>query len=162
LLGDAILMIPGQSTHFVAIRWHDDQSVNEMSFRVGAFEWKGILRELQAGEKSLRVSHDREELYQEFYAAKNRALRISLGSVVNVGRWPPLRIGDYRLVLVERSDERAEVFFFEVDEKRFDRPLAVAAAHLKKNLLRVEVPTVRLRQIEGMAFIDTIQADEAL
>src|SRR5262249_22803441 len=48
LIGDAILMIPGTSTHFLVIRWHDDQSINEMSFRVGALEWKNMLRDLRA------------------------------------------------------------------------------------------------------------------
>lgn len=47
LIGDAILLVSGPSNHFVAIRWQDDQAVNELSFQVGVFEWKGILRDVQ-------------------------------------------------------------------------------------------------------------------
>lgn len=164
LVGDAILLIPGPSTHFVAIRWHDDQSVNEMSFRVGALQWKRVLRELQAAvpEGHLQVSNDAEELRKDFDTAKDRALKVSVDSEVNVGRWPPLRSGDYRLVLVEQSAELAEVFWYRMDDTRFDKPEAVAAAHFRRIEPRAETPKVILRQRDGMNLIDTIRAEDIL
>lgn len=166
LIGDAILMIPDQdqSTHFVAIRWHDDQSVNEMYFRVGALEWKSILRDLQAAGPGgrLQMSADVQQLRKEFDTAKDRALKISLASPVNVGRWPTLESGDYRLVLVERSEGQTEVFWFGAYDTRFDTPQAIAAAHFRRIEPRAETPKVTVRQRDGMNLIDTIRAEDVL
>ena len=164
LIGDAILMIPGQSTHFVVFRWHDDQSINETVFRVGALEWKGILRNLHvaAPGNGLQMSADAQSLRKEFDTAKDRAVKISLDSEVNVGRWPTLKSGNYQLVLVERSKGRAEVFFFGMDDPQFDRPQAVAAANLRTALPRAVASAVTLRQRDGMNLIASIRASNVL
>jgi hypothetical protein len=133
LAGEGILRIPEPSSHFVAIRWQDDQEINELTFRVGVLEWKNILHDLQAAvpNHSL-VTSDAQQLRKEFNVAKQQELRISLGSAVNVGRWPTLESGDYRIVVIERPEERPEVFFFMLADKQFEKPRAVAAAHLRK------------------------------
>jgi hypothetical protein len=161
LIGDAILMIPGPSTHFVVIRWQDDQAVNEASFQVGTLHWKDILRDLQAAvpDDTVKVSADMSDLRKELDLAKHRALKISLHSSINVGRWPPLQAGDYRVVLVERSQGRAEVFFFVVADKQFNRPRAVAAAHLKTIPPGALTPVLTFREKDGMNLIDEIRAD---
>ena len=164
LIGDAILMIPGPSSHFVVVRWQDDHSVNELSFQVRALDWKDILRDLQAAvpNDGLSVTADVHELRKEFDEAKHRDLKIWLASTVTVGRWPLLEAGGYRIVLVERSEARAEVFFFALADTQFDRPRAVAAAHLNKVLARVTTPTVTFREKDGVRLINEIRADYVL
>ena len=164
LIGDAVLMVPGPSSHFVAIRWQDDQAVNELSFQVGIFDWKGILRDVQAAvpKNTLQMTADMGDLRKEFEAAKQSNLKISLGSAVNIGRWPPLEAGDYRVVLVERPEARAEVFFFRLADQQFDKPRAVAAAHLKRISPNAATSTVTVRKKDGARLIDEIRADDVL
>ena len=163
LIGEAILRAGGTS-HFVALRWQDDQAVNELSFEVGTFEWKHILRDLQATipNSQSQVAADTQQLRKEFEIAKQRDLKISLESAVNVGRWPPLEPGQYRIVVVERSDARAEVFFFTLPDAQFDKPRAVGAAHLKKVIPSATAPTVTIRERDGLRLIHEIRAEDIL
>lgn len=66
------------------------------------------------------------------------------------------------MVLVERSEARAEVFFFPLADQQFDRPRAVAAAHLKRVSPNAATPTVTVREKDGARLIDEIRADDAL
>jgi hypothetical protein len=164
LIGDAILTISGPSTHFVVVRWQDDQDVNEVCFRVGVFEWRNILKNFQAAVPSdaLPVTGDTQDLRKEFDAATQKALKVSLGSTVSVGRWPPLESGDYRIVVVARALARAEVFFFRLGETQFDRPQAVAAAHLTRVPQSASPPTVTFREKDGVRLLDEIRGDDLL
>ena len=108
------------------------------------------------------MSADAQELRNEFDTAKNRALKVSLDSAVSVGRWPLLGRGDYRIVLVERGEALAEVFFFVPDENRFDMPNAVAVAHFRKGLPRATAPVVTVRKIDEMNGLDSIRIDDVL
>lgn len=164
LIGGAILRAGGTSSDLVVVRWQDDQAVNELAFRVGTSEWKDILRDLQAAipNDQSQVTADTQHLRKEFETAKQRDLKISLESAANVGRWPPLGPGDYRIVVVERTDARAEVFFFSLPDAQFDRPRAVAAAHLRKVSPSATPPTVTFREKDGVRLIDEIRADDVL
>jgi hypothetical protein len=164
LIGDAILLVSGPSNHVVAIRWQDDQAVNELSFQVGVFEWKGILRDVQTAvpHNTPQMTADMGGLRKEFDAAKQSNLTISLGSEVSIARWPPLEAGDYRVVLVERPEARAEVFFFRLSDDQFGRPLAVAAAHFKRVSPNAAASTVTVRKKDGVRLIDEIRANDIL
>jgi len=164
LLGEAILVIPGPPTHLVAVRWQDDQAINELSFRVDALEWKNILQNIQAEVPNSRlpIAADAQDLRKEFDVAWQKDLKISLGGTANVARWPPLEAGDYRIVVLERAEERAEIFFFTLTDTQDDRPRALAVAHLTRVPRIATTPTVSFREQDGVRIIDEIRISDVL
>jgi len=168
LLGEGILRIKGPASHFIALRWQDDQSIIEVSMQVAALEWKEILERLLAvtrknqGADPLEVLADAGQLRQEFEKAKQKSMKIFLESVVHIGRWPPLGPGDFRMVVLARNDDRAEVFFFDVADTKLEKLRAVAAAHLEKAPREVGTISATLRDKSDLKLLDEIRFEDVI
>jgi hypothetical protein len=169
LVGEGILRIPTEpAKHFIAIRWQDDQSVIEISAAVDARDWKEILRNLEnivnKGQKGLtaNVLADPGPLRQEFETAKQKDRTIFFDSAVNIGRWPPLGPGEFRLVVLERNDARAEVLFFDVSDATIEIPRAIAVGHLETTAKQMPGIAARLREENGLKLLSEIRYDNVV
>jgi len=168
LLGNAILRIPEPASHFIAIRWQDDQRIMEVPVQVEARDWKDILDRLQTvmrksqGDASFEVFLDAEQLRRGFETAKQKSMKIFLDSPVYVGSWHPIGPGEFRIVVLERNDARAEVFFFDLSDTKLERTVAVVAAYLYKDPREVGTVSATLRDKYGSKLLDEIRFGDAV
>jgi len=165
LLGGAILSQSLPGTHFVVVRWRDGQSVAELSVRPESSEWKDILQQLQAllGKNQREATLEADRLRRQFEGAKQTDLRVYLESTVQIGRWPPLHGPNrYRMIVLERDNDRAEVFFFDLGDPRLVTPLAVAVAHFERVPHTIATITVRLRESDKYRVLDQIRYEDVV
>jgi hypothetical protein len=165
LLGEAILgqSLPG--THFVVVRWRDGQSVAELSVRPESSEWKDILQQLQTllGKNQHEATFEADRLRRQFEGAKQTDLRVYLESTVQIGRWPPLQGPNrYRMIVLERDNDRAEIFFFDLGDPRLVTPLAVAVAHFERVPGTIATITARLRESYKYKVLDQIRYEDVV
>ncbi len=105
---------------------------------------------------------DAGQLRQEFEKAKQKSMKIFLESVVHIGRWPPLGPGDFRMVVLARNDDRAEVFFFDVADTKLEKLRAVAAAHLEKAPREMGTISATLRDKSDLKLLDEIRFEDVI
>jgi hypothetical protein len=129
-LGVALVFMALKTTkHFVNILWEENGARKEVIFKVGKGEYVSFLAELQrvTGKewKNLVMERKRvqEELKREQEALKrekDKRMSVQLDRVVRVGV-ADLKPGLYQLVLLERQENKGELYFFagkEVDTKK--------------------------------------------
>jgi hypothetical protein len=135
LLGEFLVLSGDPNiTHSVVLRLQEGSSVYEMAFLTNSTDWPAILADLQAvipGEPKQPVL-EAKDLRKGFEAAKENAIQIHLLQSVDVGRWPTLETGDYKLVINERGEGRADIFFYKLPTIDFSKPCAVSAAQVSK------------------------------
>ena len=160
LLGEVVLLSgePGPA-HSVVLRLQEGSSVYDMAFLASAADWPLILADLQAvipGEKQQPI-REAKELKKEFDAAKENAVQILLQVPVDVGRWPALEPGDYKLVINDRGEGRADIFFYKLPSVDFTKPRAVAAAQVAR--LSPPMPDSKVTFLEkgSLRFLDEVR-----
>lgn len=160
LISESILSVSDSGpSHYVVLQVHDGEAVSEMSFLTSAANWPGLISDLQSviPGKEQRTIDDAKQLRKGFEAAKEHAVQILLQVPVEVGRWPTLEPGDYRLVINEHGEGRADVFFYKLPSVDFTKPRAVATAQAAK--LSPPMPDSKITFIEkgGVRFFDEVR-----
>lgn len=160
LLGGFLILAgePGPA-HSVVLRLQEGTSVYELAFLTSTLDWPLLMADLQAvipGEKKQPL-REGKELKKEFEAAKENAVRILLQVPVDVGRWPTLEPGDYKLVINEHGAGRADIFFYKLPTVDFTKPRAVAAAQVAA--LTPPMPDSKVTFLEkgGLRFFDEVR-----
>lgn len=165
LIGELLLRTTDYGpSDFIVLRIQDGQAVSELSFLTSTSEWPAIIADLQAvipGKEEHPVIEARE-LRKNFDTAKENAVQILLQVPVEVGRWPTLEPGDYKLVINEHSQGRADVFFYRLPSVDFTKPRAVAAAQAFK--LSPPMPDSKITFLEkgSLRFLDEVRVGSYL
>jgi len=166
LAGEAALsapILPG--THFVTIRWQEGQGEAELSFQPRASEWEDMLRQLQAslGKAAAQTAGEVQGIRQKFGDGKQTNLTIYLETTIQIGGWPPLRGPNrYRIIVIERTQSLAEIFFYDLGDPRLTTPLAVATAHFERVPHIVATITFRLRDNSVYKSLDEIRYEDVV
>jgi hypothetical protein len=66
------------------------------------------------------------------------------------------------MIVLERSDGRAEVFFFDIRVPRLVTPLAIAVAHLERVSQMVSTITASLRDSSPYKVLDQIRYEDVV
>jgi hypothetical protein len=160
LLGEFLVLSDDpHTTHSVVLRLQEGSSVYEMVFLTNSTDWPAILADLQAaipGESKQPIL-EAKDLRKGFEAAKENAIQIHLLQSVDVGRWPTLEPGDYKLVINERGEGRADVFFYKLPAVDFSKPRAVTAAQI--SILTPPMPDAKTTFLDkgGLRLFDEVR-----
>jgi hypothetical protein len=160
LIGELILRTSDYGpSDYVILRIQDGQAISEMSFLTSSSEWPGLIADLQSvmPDKEQHEVVEAKELRKSFDAAKENAVQILLQVPVDVGRWPTLEPGDYKLIINEHGQGRADVFFYKLPAVDFTKPRAVAAAHASKLSPPSPISKVTFLEKGSLRFLDEVR-----
>jgi len=170
LVGEGVLAPIKTTDHFVSMYWLEDGTVKRAEFRANARDTKSLLAELNG--VTGREVEDLQQLSQK--RLKVIAKQFDASPIlendrqVNVG-WRKLATGAYRLVVVTREKNLAEVYFFPANFQggSFDANDVAAHAvveleHRKSPRESKDVPTVSYREQNGIVMLDQIETDELI
>jgi hypothetical protein len=121
LAGEGILAPIRTTDHFVSLCWLEDGATKSAEFRASAGDTKSLLAELN------RVTGREAEDLQELAKHRQKSIREQFDSapIVGVDRqvsigWHSLAPGAYRLIVVTRERNLAEVYFVPPDKTASD------------------------------------------
>ena len=121
LAGEGILAPIKTTDHFVSIYWLEDGATKRAEFRASAGDTKSLLAELN------KVTGRKAEDIQELAERRQKSLReqfdgapiVGIDRPVSIG-WHSLAPGSYRLFVVTRERNLAEVYFVPADKTAKD------------------------------------------
>jgi hypothetical protein len=165
LVGEAVLAPIKITDHFVSMYWLEDGTVKRAEFRASARDTKSLLAELNR--VTGREVEDRQQLSQK--RLKVIAKQFDASPIiendrqVNVG-WRKLAPGAYRLVVVTREKNLAEVYFFPANFQGGSFDANDVAAHAvvefdrrKTSVENKAAPSVSYREQNGIVMLDQIE-----
>jgi hypothetical protein len=121
LVGEGILAPIRTTDHFVNVHWLEDGAAMSAEFRASAGDTKSLLAELK------KVTGRRAEDIQELAERRQKSIRkqfdgapiVRVDRKVSIG-WHSLAPGSYRLIVVTRERNIAEVYFVPADKTASD------------------------------------------
>jgi len=121
LAGEGILAPIKTTDHFVSIYWFENGATKRAEFRVSAADTKSLLAELN------KVTGRKAEDLQELVRRREKSIReqfdgapiVGIERQVSIG-WHSLAPGSYRLIVVTRERNLAEVYFVPADKTAKD------------------------------------------
>ena len=158
LVGAAALAPYKSTQHFVRILWQDSGVPSEALFEVGKDDYSAVLTALQnlTGKPWQDLPEARKKLLGEIDAAKDRSvpLRLDRAVVLNEAEMKP---GNYRLIVLERPENRAEAYFFAGPEVKPEHVTAQAVGRIEASQAETASSAVAYVQQMGAETIATIQ-----
>jgi len=181
LAGEGILAPIKATDHFVSLCWLEDGVTKSAEFRASAGDTKSLLAELN------KITGREAEDLQELAKRRQKSIREQFDSapVVGVDRqvsigWHSLTPGSYRLFVVTRERNLAEVYFVPADKKTsdlrngspsetsqvsantedFTTQAVVELEHRKTSLESKAAPSVSYREQNGIVTFSQIETDE--
>jgi hypothetical protein len=121
LAGEGILAPMKTTDHFVSLYWLEDGAVKSAEFRASGGDTKSLLAELK------KVTGRRAEDIQELAKRRQQSIReqfdgapiVGIDRQVSIG-WHSLPPGSYRLIVVTRERNLAEIYFVPTDKTAKD------------------------------------------
>jgi len=170
LVGEGVLAPIKTTDHFVSMYWLEDGTVKRAEFRASARDTKSLLAELNR--VTGREVEDLQQLSQK--RLKVIAKQFDASPIVendrqvNVG-WRKLAPGAYRLVVVTREKNLAEVYFFPANFQGGSFDANDVAAHAvvefdrrKTSVENKAAPSVSYREQNGIVMLDQIETSELI
>lgn len=169
LVGEGILAPIRTTDHFVSMYWLEDGTVRNAEFRASARDTKSLLAELnrvtgREAEDLQQLSQKRLKLIAKQFDASPI---VENDRQVNVG-WRKLAPGAYRLVVVTREKNLAEVYFFPANFQGGSFDANDVAAHAvveferRKALESKAASPVSYREQNGIVTFEEIETDELI
>src|SRR5579864_5558076 len=175
LIGEGILAPIKTTDHFVTMYWVEDGATKSAEVRLSTRDTKSLLAELK------RVTGRGAEDVQELAERRQKSIReqfdgaptVVIDRQVNIG-WHSLTSGSYRLIVVPREKNLAEVYFLPANKPAPDfssgslNPEDVgtqAVAELERRKTPREskaVPTVSYREQNGIVIFSRIETRDLI
>jgi len=133
VLVGAAVMAPFKSTqHFVRLLWQDSGVPSEALFEVGKDDYGAVLLALQnlTGKPWQDLPEARKKLLGEIEGAKDQSVPLQLDRTVVLNE-AEMKPGNYRVILLERSENRGEAYFFAGPEVRPEHVTAQAVVRIE-------------------------------
>jgi hypothetical protein len=170
LVGEGVLAPIKITDHFVSVYWLEDGAVKRAEFRATTGDAKSLLAELNR--VTGREVEDLQQLSQE--RLKVIAKRFDASPIVENDRqvsvgWRKLAPGAYRLVVVTREKNLAEVYFFPANFHGGSFDANDVAAHAvvefdrrKTSVENKAASSVSYREQKGTVMLDQIETSELI
>ena len=170
LVGEGILAPIRTTDHFVSMYWLEDGATKTAEFRASTGDTKSLLAELKM--VTGREAQDLQGSSQE--RLKHIAELFDAGPIVETDRqvnvaWRSLAPGAYRLVVVPREKNLAEIYFFRANFQggsfNADDVAAYAVVEIERRKPPLEskaVPSVSYREQNGIATFSQIETNELI
>ncbi len=158
----AAILAPFKTTrHFIRILWQQDGEPQEALLEVGKGDYRAVLAQFQAvtGKPWQNLPEERKKLRMELEEAKVRKSPIQLDRAVLVNE-VELKPGFYQIVLLNRAEDRGEVYFFKGPDVDTDRIAAQAVVNLKATEDQSLPEAVSFATLEGVETISSIRLPE--
>ena len=110
----AAILSPMHSTkHFVHIAWRDQGKVRDVTLEAAKEDYTPFLQELGTvtGKEWKNLPAEREKLRQEIEQESDRSMPVRLDHKIWLAE-TNLKAGPYQLVLLQREENRGELYFF--------------------------------------------------
>jgi hypothetical protein len=155
----ALLELGRSNEHYITIDWREAGRLRELQLQVNSADYQPLLGELQAvthrGWKSLpnEIHNLRSALERE---AAN-SVPVEFDRSIRLG-WTEVPAGSYRLIVLERSPKRGELYLFPAERADLDRVLAQAVVELAERTATSGTVQVSYKEENGIATLSEIRA----
>jgi hypothetical protein len=167
LAGEGILAPIKTTDHFVNMYWVEDGASKGAEFRVSAGDAKSLLTELNkvTGREAQDLHGSSEERLKLIAERFDASPIVETDRQVNIG-WRSLAPGAYRLVVLPREKNLAEIYFFPANFRggSFNAKDVAADAVVEFDRRKTSVedkaaPSVSYREQNGIVMFSQIEAD---
>ncbi len=113
LVAAAVAASLQKKEHFVIILWQEEGGVRTLRLQVAKNNYLAVLKELQTvrGKHWRNLPQERKRLRQELGRSKKRKIPLFVDRAVLVGE-SDLEPGLYQVILLQRGENRGELYFF--------------------------------------------------
>ena len=170
LAGEGILAPIKTTDHFVNMYWVEDGASKGAEFRVSAGDAKSLLAELNkvTGREAQDLHGSSEERLKLIAERFDASPIVETDRQVNIG-WRSLAPGAYRLVVVTRGKNLAEIYFFPANfhggSFNANDVAANAVVEFERRKTSVEskaAPSVSYREQNGLVTLSQIDTDDLI
>jgi tetratricopeptide (TPR) repeat protein len=170
LAGEGILAPIKTTDHFVNMYWVEDGASKGAEFRVSAGDAKSLLAELNkvTGREAQDLHGSSEERLKLIAERFDASPIVETDRQVNIG-WRSLAPGAYRLVVVTRGKNLAEIYFFPANfhggSFNANDVAANAVVEFESRKTSVEskaAPSVSYREQNGLVTLSQIDTDDLI
>ena len=112
-LGGLLLASSKATKHFVTIAFDQNGEKEDVAFELGKNDYTSFLQEMQklTGKPWKDLAAERKQTEAEIQKQQGNKVAIKLDHTMRVSE-TDLKAGDYQIVVLERPENKAEVYFF--------------------------------------------------
>ena len=157
-LGGIMLMSSKATKHFVTIGFEQNGEKKDVAFELAKNDYTSFLQEMQkmTGKPWKDLAAERKQTEAEIQKQQNNKVAIKLDHMMRVSE-TDLKPGDYQIVVLERPENKAEVYFFAGKKVNPEKSLAMAKVEILSQANDVKSAQVIHKEDDKLASVTEIR-----